>query len=208
MDPNLIRPALIGIGAGIGAFAVLFIWVDYDLWDRLARWSALSQLTPAERAELDALNEQRRHADAAYRLRREEYERERAEFAAHFAAGFNPDLLSTADSVEDVRELDCAQLVAEIEHTEHAYRRGADHRLVYPHREALYEEFQRRNEYEELIKLPRVTQLRMELAREHITAIRNRAFISETATTATEESIAYSEVNGADLTGRDPEIGW
>ncbi|WP_378736694.1 hypothetical protein [Nocardia brasiliensis] len=212
MDSNIFGPIVLGVAAGVGVFAALFVWVEYDPWDRIALRIAATRLTGAERAQLARMHEQRRRSDAEYRIKVEEYERNHAQFTAKVAAGFNPDLLGTVDTVDDPRELDLWQLVAEIEHAEHIYRH-ADYDLVYPHREALYQEFQRRDAFDERVGMPRVERLRMDLARDRVNTayyepfrVRNQVLDDEPATVTPAQKVVYPDFPGPDLA--DPENGW
>ncbi|KIA60555.1 hypothetical protein FG87_36165 [Nocardia vulneris] len=179
------------------------MWVEYDPYDCLAQRLAVYKLTAAERAELAKLTEQRRLDSDRHRLVVERDQQERAEAAARLAAGFNPDLLNLDDPVGDPRELDLTQLVAEIEHAEHTYRH-ADHHLVYPHREALYREFQRRREFDELMKLSRADRIRLDLASQRVNAARHAPFVTDPATTTGGADLA-ADYSGPAALGYDPE---
>lgn len=200
MNRNIIGPAAIGIATAVSAFAAIYVWLEYDPWNSLAGHLALRQLTPDERAELKRLNTERRERDTRYHALREQDQRTRAEQDAAVAAGFNPDLLSTPEQVHSPDELDLAALVAEIEHAERSYRH-ADHRLMYPHREALFQEFTRRNGWEARAKLPRADRLRLDIAFERVNTARNHPFNVDAPTATTP---AYGSFPYPDFTGPDP----
>ncbi|PXX66931.1 hypothetical protein DFR70_103686 [Nocardia tenerifensis] len=205
MNPNLIRPVLVGVAAGMGVFATLYALIEFDPWDTLAEHAARRQLTPGERAELDRLDTAAREQAARYRELIEHDEHAHAERAA---AGFNPDLLSVAMPVGSPRELDLAQLVAEIVHAEHSYRHG-DAGLVYPHREALYQEFRRRDDWRARAVASRVDRLRLDIACDRVKTARAQPLLSDSAPVALpsfEGDSVYRELGGSDVA--DPKPGW
>ncbi|KAA8884256.1 hypothetical protein F3087_34090 [Nocardia colli] len=199
MEPNIIRSVLLGIALGAGMFAALFVWGEYDPWNTLAGHLAKRRLTPGERAELERLNLERRARDTLYHALSEQDQRERDEHAALVAAGFNPDLLNTPEQVHSPRDLDLAGLVAEIEHAEHSYRH-ADHTLLYPHREALFQEFTRRNGWQARARLSRTDQLRLDIAFDRVVTTRNQPFDDADAPITT----AYGSYPHPGFTGPDP----
>ncbi|MFC9434002.1 hypothetical protein [Nocardia sp. NPDC057030] len=200
MNRTIIGPAAMGIATAVSAFAAIYVWLEYEPWNPLVEHLARRQLTPGERAELERLHIQRRERDTQYRALREQDQRARTERDAVVAAGFNPDLLSTPERVSSPRELDLVGLVAEIEHAERSYRH-ADHRLLYPHREALFQEFTRRNGWDARTRLSRADRLRLDIAFDRVNTARNRPFNADTPmTTAT----AYGSFPHPDFTGPDP----
>lgn len=208
MNRTIIGPAAIGIATAVSAFTAIYLWLEYDPWNTLAGHLALRQLTADERAELERLNVERRARDMRYHALREQDQRTRTDRDAVVAAGFNPDLLSTPEQVHSPRELDLAGLVAEIEHAERSYRH-ADHRLMYPHREALFQEFTRRNGWEARAKLPRADRLRLDIAFDRVNTARNHPFIvaAPTATTPAYGSFPYPDFTGPDRADYGFEIG-
>lgn len=172
MNRNDIRPAAIGVAAALAAFGGIYVWLEYEPWERLGGALARRQLTPEERAELDQLAAEQRVQYQRSRDYIEQEDKKRTERNTEIAAGFNPDLLN-GETVTSARELDLAGLVAEIEHAEQAYR-SADRRLLYPHREALFLEFQRRNDWTTRATASRADRLRLDIADKRVKAARSR----------------------------------
>lgn len=212
MNSNDIRPIAIGVAAALGAFAAIYVWFEHDPWEVIAGRIALRELTPEERAELERL---RVEAEESYQRAWDHFEKNKQQFAAQdaardavIAAGFNPDLLSSPDSGSSLRELDLAALVTEIEHAEQSYR-NADHHLVYPHREALFHEFTRRNESPARAVLPRADQLRLRIAAARVRAARALPFPEGALSgpTGSYGSFPYPEFTGPDPADYGAEIG-
>ncbi|MBW0270061.1 hypothetical protein ATM97_02860 [Nocardia sp. MH4] len=176
MNRNDIRPAAIGIAAGVATLAGLIAWAEFEPHRELAYRLARRRLTAAERAELDRIAAEQR-AEQAERARF--FEKQDAEQAARRAedlAGFEPKLLVASRTVATPDELSLEELVAEIVHSEAQYRsssdwirdpRAGDHAL------ALRTEWQRRDSGMQRYTRTRVEQLRYDLARNTIKAASN-----------------------------------
>lgn len=171
MNRNDIRPAVIGIAAGVATIAGLIAWVEFEPHRELAYQLARRRLTAAERAELDRIAAEQR-ADQAERARFfEEQDAERAARQAEVLAGFEPELLTTAAAVNSPAELSLEELVGEIVYTEAKYR-SVDGWILDPrsgdHAAALRAEWWRRDSGLERWTRSRVEQLRYDLARNKI----------------------------------------
>ena len=174
MNRNIIRPAAIGISAGVSVFAALYALVEFDPFDDIEDYLARRRLTPGERAELDRIAAEQAERDQLYRAQREQDEQEREQQAATVAAGFAPELLSTPGMVATAQELTLPQLVAEIIHAEQQFRSGCGPAERYAHCAALFGEWRRRNDYRMRSTLPRVEWLRLDIAREQIETARRQ----------------------------------
>ncbi|QIS02336.1 hypothetical protein F5X71_08375 [Nocardia brasiliensis] len=206
MNHTTIRAIAIGVTAGAGVFAALLALVEYDPWHVVAEQIARRQLSPAERDELERLRIEQQDRDRRNRAYIETEQQRRAERDAAVAAGFNPDLLSTATvPVGDPHELTLADLVAEIEHAEQAYRHR-DRGLLYPHREALHLEFTRRNDWQARMSVSRADQLRLDLAANRVQAARSQPL--DYCPPPPMVCDGYSDFTGPDLADLDPENGW
>lgn len=173
MNRNDIRPAVVGIAAGVATIAGLIAWFEIEPHLAVIDYLARRKLTPAERAELDRIAAEQRAEQAE---RASFYKRQDAEEAARRAevlAGFEPELLTTAAAVSGVDELSLEELVAELVYTETKYR-SLDGWIRDPrtgdHAAALRAEWRRRDSGLQRWTRPRVEQLRYDLARHKIEA--------------------------------------
>ncbi|MEU5410511.1 hypothetical protein [Nocardia asteroides] len=171
MNRTDIRPAVIGIAAGVATIAGLIAWSEFEPHRELAYQLARRRLTAAERAELDRIAAEQRADQAERASFYEKQDAERVARQAEVLAGFEPQLLTTAAAVTSPAELSLEELVAEIVYTEGKYRsldgwiqdpRASDHAA------ALREEWRRRNAPEARWTRSRVEQLRYDLARNKI----------------------------------------
>ncbi|WP_063046246.1 hypothetical protein [Nocardia pseudovaccinii] len=173
MNRNNIRPAAVGIAAGAAMFAGLIAWVEIDPWNNMVDRVARRRLSPAERAEIERIETKRDEWNREYAAKSNQ---NRESQRLQVQEGFSPELLQTPGLVTSPQEMSVEDLVAEIEHAEKS-------RYQYPlsdvgswfrHCEALHQEFtERRNNWETRSKLPRVEQLRLDIAADRVSVARS-----------------------------------
>lgn len=170
MNTNDIRPAAIGIAAGVLAFAGLIAWVEIDPLDTALDAIARRRLTPQERAELDRIAAEDAELNARYAEQRQA-RRDR------LADKFHPELLREPGSVERAEDLSLDDLVAEYVHVQQLYKRtpwvNGD---IGEHREALFAEIDRRRGLRFYIRQPRTEQLRIDIAHDRMQKLRDEVF--------------------------------
>lgn len=173
MNRTDIRPAMIGVAAGVATLAGLIAWFETEPHRAVAYYLARRQLTADERAELDRIRAEQQ-ADQAERARFfEEQDAARSARRAEVLAGFEPALLTVDSDATTVEELSLEELVAELVHSEEQYRSCSTWILdprTGDHAAALREEWQRRNAPELRWTRSRVEQLRYDLARNKVDA--------------------------------------
>lgn len=210
MNRNDIRPAVIGVAAGVATIAGLIAWFEIEPHRAVVDYLARRQLTAAERAELDRIATEQ-VADQAERA--DYYKRQDAEEAARreaVLAGFTPELLTTAAAVNSPDELSLEELVAELVYTEGKYR-SLDGWIRDPrtgdHAAALRAEWRRRDSGLQRWTRPRVEQLRYDLARNKIEAATRAPYPPIPAFTPEGEGQdLYQDPFGVDAAAADREV--
>ncbi|WP_327114175.1 hypothetical protein OHB12_33710 [Nocardia sp. NBC_01730] len=148
MNHNDFRAAIVGVTAGVVAGAVTVAGViafdDMDLWGQAERALARRRLSPADRAELERLED-------AERSRSRARTRARQEITAEIRAKFVPGFIGGKHPVASLEELSVPQLITGIEHAETKVHENPwliggveQHRAWSDHLAALLDEFHRR----------------------------------------------------------------
>ncbi|MFD0362664.1 hypothetical protein ACFQZZ_14565 [Nocardia sp. GCM10030253] len=169
MNPNIIRPASIGVTAGVVAGIVtvagIIIGEDHDVFTRIEESIARLRLSPAERTEFDRIKDHKATLAAAIAHTAKEK-------TAVIRSGFRPGLLGGKAPVATLEELSVPALIVAID-AAIDLRDGQQPRDPWSaeskHLAALRNEFERRWAWEVRHRLPRLDQLRLEAAERRVT---------------------------------------
>lgn len=206
MNRNDIRPAAVGIAAGAAVFAGLIAWVEIDPWNNVVERVARHRLTPAERAELERISAERAERDRKFLATVERDQEDREKLRLQVQDGFCPELLKTPGSVASPQELSTDDLVAEIEYAEQSRYQYTSSGSRFGHCEALAQEFrERRNDWQVRAKLPRVEQLRLDIAAARVDAARSRPVVIQTPVDEATNVVSWPEFPYPEFTGPDPK---
>ncbi|MGN2640603.1 hypothetical protein ACTD5D_31425 [Nocardia takedensis] len=116
MNRNDIRPALVGVTAGALTMAGLAAVLEYDVAGRVADRIERARMSPAQRAESDALAARIRahHQQVCARIDADRARRREA---------FRPELVTTVDGITALEDFTVEQLITEIRERRRLLRR-------------------------------------------------------------------------------------